>query len=74
MGVMTSCFNSNISPKGHMVCLSVILLFMESQAYYSVIKDLVMKKGALFVPDPVFRCNAVHSQLGILEFFHFFFF
>ena len=35
-----------------MVCLSVICYVTESHAYDFVIKDFVIKKGALFVPDP----------------------
>ena len=36
-----------------MVCLSVICYVTELHAYDFVIKDFVIKKGVLFVPDPL---------------------
>ena len=39
-----------------MVCLSVICYVTELHAYDFVIKDFVIKKGVLFVPDPVHVC------------------
>ena len=49
MDVITYQFNLNISPKYNMVCLSVILL-----CFRITCLQFCNKKGALFVPDPVF--------------------
>ena len=59
MGVIIYSFNLNISPQCHMVCLSILLLCYRITCLGFYNKSFCNKKGALFVPDPVYVCQRV---------------
>ena len=65
MGTIIYSFNLNISPKCHMVCLSVILFCYRITCLWFCNKSSCNKKEVLFVPDPVFwQTRAIVSRSG----------
>ena len=69
MEVIIYIFNLNVSPKVSHGVIVILLLQIHAYDYDFVIKDFVIKKGLLFVLDPVYYIRMVGFQ-GLICFFN----